>query len=46
MLLMGVRGSTWSSVLNIGAGAPGGVSDPWARAAVAGMTNAIVKRSR
>src|ERR1051325_2160357 len=27
---MGVRGSTWSSVFSVGAGAPGGVRLPWA----------------
>ena len=30
--LMGVRGSTCCSVFNIGPGAPGGVSEPWAKA--------------
>ena len=28
---IGVRGSIWSSVFIVGAGAPGGVSGPWAR---------------
>jgi len=27
-LVIGVRGSTWSSVLNVGAGGPGGRDDP------------------
>jgi hypothetical protein len=27
---MAVRGSTWSSVFSVGAGAPGGVRLPWA----------------
>jgi len=30
-LEMGVRASTWSSVFIVGAGAPGGVREPWER---------------
>ena len=42
----GVRASTWSSVFIAGAGAPGGVSGPWARTTLAMAAAGRVRRRR
>ena len=43
---MGMRGATSSSVLNIGAGGPVGVSAPWARAENWEANRALTNRSK
>ena len=42
---IGVRGSTWSSVFIVGAGAPGGVREPWAKTRDGGQRTKVAMKA-